>query len=87
MLAIVETHLDNNVDEAKIALPGYIFVKSNHPSNTKRGGVGLYIKETFPVKERPDLTILPESIVCEIQLNRKKFFFFVDLQKSKSNIG
>ena len=50
LLAIVETHLDNNVDEAKIALPGYIFVKSNHPSNTKRGGVGLYIKETFPVK-------------------------------------
>ena len=54
LLAIVETHLDNNIDEAKIALPGYIFVKSNHPSNTKRWGVGLYIKK--PSLLRKDLT-------------------------------
>ena len=37
--------------------------------------MGLYIKDTFPAKERPDLEKLPESIVCEIQLNHKKYFF------------
>ena len=75
LLGIVETHIDSFVDETKLLIPGYTFVKSNHPSNTKRGGVGLYIKETFPARERPDLVKLPESIVCEIQLNQRKHFF------------
>ena len=69
LLGIVETYLDSSVDENKVIIPGYTFIKSNHPLNTKRGGVGLYIKETVPARERPDLVKLPESIVCEIQLN------------------
>ncbi len=43
----------------------------------KRGGVGLYIKDSLPSKNRPDLVTLPECIVCEIQLNKKKYFFVV----------
>ena len=45
-------------------LDGYLFIKDNHPLNVKRGGVGLYIKDSFPATNRPD-------IVSEIQLNRK----------------
>ncbi len=52
LLGIVETHLDSTVDVTKLFLPGYSFHKKNHPSNTKRGGVGVYIKETFPVIEK-----------------------------------
>ena len=48
LLGIVETHLDSSVEDNKLILPGYTFVKRNHPSNTKRGGVGLYIREAFP---------------------------------------
>ena len=43
----------------------------------KRGGVGLYVKDTFPAKDGPDLETLPECIVCEFQLDRKKYFFVV----------
>ena len=43
----------------------------------KRGGVGLYIKDFLPSKNRPDLVTLPECIVYEIQLNRKQYFFSV----------
>ena len=77
LIGIVETHLDTTVDESKLAIDGYTFIKSNHPQNVKRGGVGLYIKETFPAKERSDLETLPECIVCEIQIKRKKYFFTV----------
>ena len=52
-------------------------MRSNHPENVKRGGVGLYEKESFPAKNRADLVTLPECIVCEIQLNRKKYFFAI----------
>ena len=45
--------------------------------DVKRGGVGLYVKESCPVVRRPELEILPECIICEIKLNGKKHFFVV----------
>ena len=72
LIGIVETHLDSSVDESKIELDGYNFMKNNHPLNVKRGGVGLYVKDTFPAKERADLETLPECIVCDLQGAREK---------------
>ena len=77
LIGIVETHLDSTVDEDRLALDGYTFVRENHPQNVKRGGVGLYIKDAIPSRNRPDLVTLPECIVYEIQLHRKKYFFAV----------
>ena len=77
LIGIVETHLDNTVDKDRLALDGYTFIQDNHPRNVKRGGVGLYIKDSLPSKNRSDLVTLPECIVYEIQLNRKKYFFAV----------
>ena len=55
----------------------YSFVKDNHPKNVKRGGVGLYIKDSLASKNRSDLVTLPECIVYKIQVNVKKYFFAV----------
>ena len=55
----------------------YTFLNNNHPLDIKRGGVGLYVKDSFPAIRRPELEILPECIICEIQLDRKKYFFVV----------
>ena len=74
IIGIFETHLDSSVDKA---LDGFTFIQDNHPRNVKRGGVGLYIKDSFPSKNRSDLVTLPECIMYEIQLNRKKYFFAV----------
>lgn len=41
----------------------------------KRGGTWLYIKDLIPSNNRLDLMTLPECVVCEIQLNRKKYSF------------
>ena len=77
LIGIVETHIDSTVDEDRLSLDGYTFHKANHPLNVKRGGVGLYVRDSLPSKNRSDLVTLPECIVCEIQLNRKKYFFVV----------
>ena len=77
MIGVVETHLDSTIEESRLALDGYTFIQSNHPHDIKRGGVGLYIKESLPSQNRSDLVTLPECVVCEIQLNRKKYFFVV----------
>ena len=77
LIGIVETHIDSTVDEDRLALDGYTFIKENHPQNVKRGGVGLYVKDSLPSKNRSDLVTLPECVVREIQLNRKKYFFAV----------
>ena len=68
MINITETHVDSAVDNDRLSLEGYSFMRNEHPQNVKREGVGLYIKESLPSKERSDLVTLPECIVCEIQL-------------------
>ena len=77
LIGIAETHLDDSVDQERLILKGYEFINCNHPLNSKRGGVGLYVKDSLPKKERPDIATLPESIVCELNLDRKKYFFVV----------
>ena len=85
LISIVETHLDSTVDKDSLALDGYSFIKANHPQNVKRGGVGLYVKDSIPSKNRSDLVTLPECIVYEIQLNRKKYFFVVAYRSPSQN--
>ena len=48
----------------------------NNPNNTKHGGVGLFYKNTLPVKVRNDLAF-DESIVIELLFGRKNIFFTV----------
>ena len=49
--------------------------RADKPVNIRNGGVCLYFKENLPIKERIDLEIIPETIVAEVKLNRKKIFF------------
>ena len=86
LIGTVETQFDSTVDED--ALDGYTFVWENHPQNVKRGGVGLYIKDAIPSRNRPDLVTPPESIVYERNsIKQEKILFCCYLQKSKSGAG
>ena len=49
---------------------------ANNPANNRHGGVGLFCKNSLPVIVRDDLSF-DESIVVELKLGRKKFFFTV----------
>ena len=52
-------------------LDGYKLIRSDHPSNTERGGVCIYYKESLAVR-LVDITSLPECLVCEITIQNKK---------------
>ena len=52
LIGIVENHLDSTVSKDSLAIDGYTFIQDNHPHNVKWGGVGLYIKDSLPSKNR-----------------------------------
>ena len=85
LIGVVETHLDSSAEEEKLILNGYSFIRQNHPQDIKRGGVGLYIKDSMPYKDRSDIATLPECIVVQLQLNRKKFFFTIIYRSSSQS--
>ena len=85
--ALFETYLNDTIPNNQIEMEGYssnIF-RSDHPTNTKRGGVCLYCKNYLPIKLHPDLHILDESIVVELTLSRKRLFFAVIYRSPSQN--
>ena len=76
LISICETSLNDSVELPEPLLNDYTFVHANNPANTRRGGVGLFYKNSFPVVVRNDLSF-DETIVVEIKLGRKKIFFTV----------
>ena len=77
LIDVAETHLDSTANESELALNGYSFLRSNQPQDLKRCGDDLYVKDTYPARNRLDLATLHECSVCEIQLNRRKYFHVV----------
>ena len=77
IITISETMLDHSVSNNEISIDGFSkeIYRSDHPSNTKIGGVFLYFREGLPIKRRTDLELLPEMILCEITIARKKILF------------
>ena len=57
-------------------LDAYNLIWSDHPSNTKRGGVCIYDKESLAVS-LVDITSLPECLVCEGTIQNNKGFVAV----------
>ena len=48
--------------------------RSDKAADIRNGGVCLYFKESLPIKRRRDLESLPETIVTEIKIRKKKIF-------------
>ena len=44
-----ETYLNSDIspDDDNLEIPGYNIIRKDHPSNTKRGGVCFYYKNTL----------------------------------------
>ena len=85
VIAISESMLDRTISNDDIFIEGFSrdIYRSDHPSNSKIGGVCLYFRESLPVKRRSDLEELQELIVTEVIISRKKVFF-VTLYRSPS---
>ena len=57
-------------------LEGYIFIWSDHPSNTKSGVVCSYYEEFLAVHP-VDIASLIESLICEVTIQSKKGYVAV----------
>ena len=69
IICISETFLDSSHSDnnSALKLKGYELIRSDHPSNTKRGGVCLYYKEHLPLKLRINISTLNECLTVELK--------------------
>ena len=75
-------------DDVRMRIEGYNPLRTDHPSNKKRGGVCMYSKEHLPIIKRDDLCSLKECLVKEIIVGKKKLFFcvYIDHQAKLKNL-
>ena len=73
IIFLSETFLDSSIEtnKPKLNIPGYNLLRSDHPSNIKRGGVCMFYKDYLPVIRGDNLCALTECIVVEVNLGTK----------------
>lgn len=80
LFGICETYLNDKTPDADVLVD--VFPDPPFRSDCKilgraRGGVCLFFKDTVPIKRRQDLEFMDETIVAEINLNRKKIIYLL----------
>ena len=50
IICLSETYLYSSTDYESLEISGYYLIRSDHPSNKKRGGICIYCKNFFPLK-------------------------------------
>ena len=56
IISLCETGLTNETSTSMPELEGYTFVSSNHPDNVPRGGVGIFYKNSLPLRGHSKIT-------------------------------
>ena len=87
IMALSETMLDQSVKNEDIFIQGFsreIF-RSDHPSNTKTGGLRIYFREGLPIKRRNNYEILQGAVVAEINFLRPKLLFVAIYRSPSQN--
>ena len=76
IICLSETFLDSTtpLNDERLCIKGYSMITTDHPSNTKRGGVCIYHKEYSPLIKKVDICKLNECIVTEITVNNEGCF-------------
>ena len=72
IICLSETYLDSTIpnDDDKLQIPGYTFIRSDHPSNTKRGGVCIYYESSLLLGVI-SIGYLHECLSFELQIGDK----------------
>ena len=76
IICLTETFLNSSIlsDDSKIKIDGYNLIRSDHPSDSKKGGVCIYYKEHIPLVLRDDIKTLDNCMVTEIRSQNEKCF-------------
>ena len=86
IISLCETSLNEETTVPEGILPGYQYHPLNHPDGRKNGGVGIFYKDTLPLRVRTDLSF-DECLVCELTFGRKKIFFTVFYRNPEHKAG
>ena len=84
IICLSKMFLDSNIlsDGNNLKIPGYNLVRSDHPSNKKRGGVCIYYKSYMPLRII-DIIYLNECVRLELMVG-DKLCDFIALYTSSS---
>ena len=76
IICLSETFLNSSIDsnDTRTLIDGYNLIRSDHPSDSKRGGVCIYYKEHIPLIKRDDICTLDNCSVTEIRSQSEKCF-------------
>ena len=87
IICLSETFLNCSIDssDTKISIDGYNLIRSDHPSDSKSGGVCIYYKEYIPLIKRDDICTLDNCIVTEIRSQREKCFLICIYRSPNQN--
>ena len=79
IFGVCESALNASISNDSILVEGFSPdpIRADKDDDERNGGVCLYFREDLPIKSRDDLVTIPETIVAEIKLNRKKIFFIL----------
>ena len=86
-ICISETFFDSSIQEEdkNIQLDDYNLLRAGHPSNSKRGGVCIFYKETLGVRIVKSLSF-NECIICEVSIQNSKGYVGVVYRSPSQNI-
>ena len=82
IICLSETYLDSSNDDVSLEISGYCLIRSDHPSNKKRGGIWIYYKNFLPLKVT-GVRLLKECIAFDLIISNK-LCSFVALYRSPS---
>ena len=76
IICLSETFLNSSIrnDDDRIKIDEYNLTRSDHPSDSKKGGVCSYYKEHISLIKRDDIYTLDNCLVTEIRSQNEKWF-------------
>ena len=86
IISLCETSLSDDLTVPENALPGYTYHPLNSPTGERNGGVGIFFKESLPLRVRYDLSF-DECLVTELKFGHKKIFFTVFYRNPKHKVS
>ena len=76
VICLTETYLNSSIpsDDNWITIDGYNLTRSDHPGDSKRGGVCIYYKEHVLLILRDDVNTSDNCLVTETRSQNEKYF-------------
>ena len=89
IVCLSETFLNSSIadNDLRLILNGYDLLRSDNPSDSKKGGVCIYYKNHLRLTRKSNLTKLDECIVCELKASNKRCLITVLYNSHVINTG